>query len=47
MAAYKVKYEKKNGNVTTTQVSANSEQEAKQKALMSSDVKKVIAVVKA
>lgn len=46
MANYRVKFENKSGNVTTTNISANSEHEARQKALMRSDVKKVIAVVK-
>ncbi|MBQ9239334.1 MAG: hypothetical protein IJ191_08510 [Treponema sp.] len=46
MAVWRVKYEKKNGNVTTTQVTANSESEARQKVMMSTDTKRVMAAVR-
>lgn len=47
MKQYKVQYEHKNGNKALVWIPANSEHEAEQKALMRSDVKRVIAVIKA
>lgn len=45
MALFAVEFQKKDGTVTRTQLSANSASEARQKMLMRSETKKVIAVV--
>lgn len=44
---YRIKYEKQNGSITTTQVTATSKSEAKNILMMRSDTKRVIAVVEA
>lgn len=44
---YIVKYEKKNGSITQTRRTASTKQEAKAMQMMSTDTKRVIAVLEA
>ena len=47
MAVFEVKLETTSGSTTTTRITATSVSEARQKAKMRNNVKRVIAVVKA